>query len=340
MRPRHLSRAATGIALVALLATACSKTSTSTSSAGAGSGGGSGSGGGKKGPYTIGVSVADQKSLFYIAAVDGMRKKAAETGDKLVVLSADNNSNQQVNQVNNLVTQHVDALIFIAQDATSALAGTRAANKAGIPVVAVDEKPESGDAKLATYIATDSVKAAEQLCTWLFGQMGSAKDLGILQGVLGGTAEVQRSQGCKQALGKHPDIKVVAKQSANWDEGQAYKAAQNMLQANPRISAIFGESDAMGLGAAKAARDRGKKIVSVGIDGFPTMIAAIKQGLTQATQAQQPYKMGQIAVTDADLILGGKGSQVPPEQYQDTTLVTKQNVSSIDPTQFYGPNVK
>ena len=54
------------------------------------------------GKYKIGVSVADQKSLFYIAAVDGMRAEAKKQGVELVVLSADNNSKQQVNQVNSL----------------------------------------------------------------------------------------------------------------------------------------------------------------------------------------------------------------------------------------------
>ena len=89
------------------------------------------------GKYKIGVSVADQKSLFYIAAVDGMRAEAKKQGVELVVLSADNNSKQQVNQVNSLITQKVNALIFIAQDATAAFAGVKAANKAKIPVIAV-----------------------------------------------------------------------------------------------------------------------------------------------------------------------------------------------------------
>lgn len=285
------------------------------------------------------MSVADQKSLFYIAAVDGMKKAATAAGVKIIVLSADNNANQQVNQVNDLVTQQVNALIFIAQDATSAAAGVRAANKANIPVIAVDQKPESGTGKLATYIATDSVKAADALCTWMFKQMGGSGEIGILQGVLGGTAELQRSKGCQQALAANPNIKVVATQSANWDETQGFKAAQNMLQANPNIKAIFGESDAMGLGAAKAAKAAGKQIITVGIDGFPTMIAAIKQKLTNATQAQVPYKMGQLAVTDSLKILNGQGSTVPAEQYQDTVLVTLQNAGSVDPVQFYGPNV-
>ncbi len=330
---RQMTRTIAAVALVAALASACggSDGSSGTDKAGGGGGGGGGE-------ITIGVSVADQKSLFYVAEADGIKTAAKEAGVKIVLLSADNNSTQQVNQVNDLITQGVDALIFTAQDATAAAAGVRAANRADIPVIAVDQKPEGGEGKLATYIATDSVKAAEALCTWMFEQMGGKGEIGILQGVLGSTAELQRSEGCKKALDATPGIKVVATQSANWDETEGYKAAQNMLQANPGIKAIFGESDAMGLGAAKAAKDAGRDIIAVGIDGFPTMIEAIKAKLTDATQAQVPYVMGQQAVTDAIKIVGG--GTVPELQYKDTVLVTQENAAEVDPVQFYGPNVK
>ena len=321
----------------ALTMTACASSSSDSSSSASGSGSGSAAAA-SGGDYTIGVSVADQKSLFYIAAADGMKKAAEDAGVNLVLLSADNSSTQQVNQVNDLITQQVDALIFIAQDATAAAAGVKAANNADIPVIAVDQKPESGDGKLATYIATDSVKAADELCTWEFDKMGGSGEIGILQGVLGSTAELQRSQGCQQAIDKNPGITVVGTESANWDETEGYKAAQNMLQANPNIKAIIGESDAMGLGAAKAAQDAGVDIITVGIDGFPTMITAIKDGLTDATQAQIPYKMGQFAVADSIKVLGGE--TVPELQYQDTVLVTSENVNTVNPEDFYGPNVK
>src|SRR6478736_377010 len=99
-----------------------------------GTGGGApgGSGGGEK--KTIGVSVADQKSLFYVAAVQGMQAQADKRGYKLVVTSANNNSSQQVSQVNDLLTQQVGALIFTSQDSTAAAAGVKAANKAQVPV--------------------------------------------------------------------------------------------------------------------------------------------------------------------------------------------------------------
>ncbi len=286
---------------------------------------------------TIGVAVADQKSLFYIAAVEGMRDEAKKAGYDLKVASAANSSTLQINQIQNLLVQQVGALVFVPQDATAADAGVRAANKAGVPVIAVDERPESGSGKLSTYIATDSVKAARDLCTWMFGQMGGKGNLAILHGVLGATAEIQRTQGCQEALKNYPDVHVVAQQTANWDETEAYKAAQNIMTAHPDLNAVFGESDAMALGAAKAAKQAGHAgLIVVGIDGFPTMFKAVKAGLTQATKAQRPYEMGQMAVRDAILLMTSKGQDIPAVQYMDAQLITKDNVDQNKPSAFYG----
>jgi ribose transport system substrate-binding protein len=293
------------------------------------------------GSKVIGVSIADQKSLFYVAAVDGMEQAAKEAGYELRVLSADNDATKQVNQVQDLLTQDIGVLIYTPQDATAAAAGVKLANDAGVPVVAVDQKPESGNGKLATYIATDSVKAAYELCTWMFEQIGNSGEIAVLQGPLGATAELQRTEGCNNALAENPDVEVVSWESAGWDETQAFEKSQNILTANPNLKAIFGESDAMALGAAKAAKQAGRDgLIFGGIDGFPTMFEAIDSGLVQATMAQQPYLMGQIAVQNAISILEGEGDSVPELQYQDTVLVTKENVADNDPAKFYGPDFK
>ncbi len=284
----------------------------------------------------IGIAVADQKSLFYVAAVDGMRAAAEEAGYEVSVASANNNSREQINQVQNLLVQQIGALVFTSQDSTSAAAGVRAANQAGVPVIAVDQRPESGNGELATYIATDSVKAARDLCTWMFDQMGGEGKIAILHGVLGSTAEIQRTQGCNEALANYPNVKVVAEQTANWDENEAFKATQNILTAHPDLDAVFGESDAMGLGAAKAARQAGRDdMIAVGIDGFPTMLDAIKAGLTQATMAQIPYPMGKMAIRDAIAVMNGE--KLPELQYQDAVLIHAGNVNDYSAADFYGP---
>ena len=290
---------------------------------------------------TIGVSVADQKSLFYVAAVDGMRDAAKQAGYELRITSASNNSSLQIKQVQDLLVQNVGALIFISQDSTSAGAGVKAANRADVPVIAVDERPEAGSGKLATYIATNSVTAARDLCTWMFQQIGNKGNIAILHGVLGATAELQRTQGCQEALKANPGIHVVAQQTANWDETEAYKATQNILTANPDLQGIFGESDAMALGAAKAAKAANRNgLVFIGIDGFPTMFPAIKSGLVQGSMAQNPYRMGQMAVEDAIKIMAGSGKDIPAVQYMPTTLLDKQSIDANKPEDFYGPAAK
>ena len=333
-RGRASLRAFAGLTAVAVLGlTACGTGGGSAPAAGGGGGGGAAE-------KIIGVSVADQKSLFYVAEVAGIQARAQEKGVKVVITSANNDSNQQVKQVNDLLTQQIQALIFTSQDSTAAAAGVRAANQANVPVIAVDQRPESGQGKLATYIATDSVKAANQLCTWMFQQMGGSGELAILRGVLGSTAEKQRSEGCQQAIDATPGIKVVATETANWDETEAFKATQTILTANPNLKAVFGESDAMGLGAAKAAQQAGRKdgMFFVGIDGCPTMFDAVKSGLTNATMAQQPYKMGQLAVDQAIALIDDPNTQLPAEQWQDTVLINKDTVNQNDVKSFYGPN--
>ncbi|HET9826996.1 MAG TPA: substrate-binding domain-containing protein [Nocardioidaceae bacterium] len=308
-----------------------------TSLAACGNGSSSTAGGGQK---VIGVSVADQKSLFYVAEVAGIKDEAKKEGYKVKISSANNDSSEQVKQVNDLLTQQVGALIFTSQDSTAAAAGVRAANQANVPVIAVDQRPENGQGDLKTYIATDSVKAADQLCTWMFKQIGNRGKIAILHGVLGSTAEIQRTKGCQQAIKRNPKIKVVAQETANWDETQAFKATQNILTAHPDLKAVFGESDAMSMGASKAAKEAGKNIFSVGIDGFPTMFDAVKSGLTQATMAQQPYKMGRLAVRNAVALLNGKGQDIPAEQYQKTVLIDKDTVMHHKVEEFYGPDAQ
>ncbi len=263
---------------------------------------------------------------------------AEEAGLTLNLVSANNNANEQVSQVENLLVQQPGALLFISQDSTAAAAGVKAANAAGVPVIAVDQRPESGSGEIVTFIATDSVKAARELCTWMFAQIGGEGKIAILKGVPGSTAEVQRTQGCEEALAQHPKIEVVATQTANWDENEAFIATQNILTANPDIKAVFAESDAMALGAAKAARQAGRDdLISVGIDGFPTMLKAIEEGLVQATMAQIPYQMDKMAVADAIKVMKGEGASIPEIQYQDAVLITKENVGQFKPSDFYGP---
>ena len=70
------------------------------------------------------------------------------------------------------------------------------------------------------------------------------------------------------------------------------------------------------------------------------MFDAVESGLTQATMAQQPFKMGQMAVQNAVDLMEGKGDDIPAEQYQDTVLINKETIADHKVEDFYGPDAQ
>ena len=287
---------------------------------------------------TIGLAIADQTSQFFIAAADGVQDYAKKHGYKVLLESADDDSNKQVSQVQTLLNQNVAGLIYVPAGAAAAEVPVTAANRVKVPVVTIDREP-SAQSKLVSFIATDSVKAADQVCTAMIKKIGGQGEIGIIQGQIGTTPQEQRQQGCAQALKANPNVKVVAQQAADWDQNKGYQVAQSMLSAHPNMVAIFGQSDAMALGAVKAAQDAGRlsKMTIVGIDGFPDMYQSIEQGKAYATVAQQPYKMGQLAAQNIIDTLEGTAKDIPRTQYIDAPLITKANAAEVAKKNYYGP---
>jgi len=321
-RTRLIVAAATAVAVLAL--TGCS---TDAASAGPSSSGGPES---KK----IGVSMSFLNQ-FYAAAVEGMQTEADKQGYELVVLNANANSSQQVNQVQNLISQGAGAIIFAQLDAASGGASLSAANTAGTPVIAVDQVPAAGE--YVTYIGSDSVKMGEQACDFLVQTIGGAGDIGIIQGVPGSSTQQQRTQGCDEVLKANPTVSVVSTTSANWDQNTASNVFANVLTANPNLDGVFAQNDDMALGAATAVESANHPAIPmVTIDGFPAAYDAIDKGQITATISQQPYLMGQLTVRDAITAISGDIASIPKEQIQEAVLVTKDNAQEARDAKYYG----
>ena len=285
------------------------------------SGIGGGSGGGDDKP-TIGLAVANLQADFFNQIRQSVEAEAKKEGVEVIVSDAKGDSDTQVSQIQDFITQGVDAIIYIPAGATAATVPVRAANDAGIPVVTVDRNPDGAPGD--TFIATDSVAAAKALGDWVVKQSGGKGQVGIVQGQIGTTPQVARQEGFGKAL-EGSDLKVVAEQaSAQWAQDEGYDIATDMLQSNPGISVLFGQADALALGASAAARAAGAKVLVVGFDGDVAGLKAVRDGTLDATITQPTQGMGRLAVQSAlKLIAGGK---LPAEQLQKGVLTTADNV--------------
>lgn len=315
MNARRLT-AATLVALSAVGLTACNRDA----AAPAGEGG--------EETLTIGLAVANLQADFFNQIQQSVEAEAGTMGIEVVVADAGGDSATQVNQIQDFITRQVDAIIYIPAGATAAGVPVTAAQNADIPVVAVDRN--APDAPADTFIATDSVAAAQQLGEWVIETSGGRGELAILQGQIGTTPQVDRQEGFEAALAEAPGITKVAEQTANWSQDEGFAVAQDMLQVSPTINIFWGQADAMALGAAQAVANANvpQDTIIVGFDGDFAGMEAVRDGVIDATMVQQTQEMGRMAVRSAvDLT---EGDDVPAEQLVEAFLLTTADGATAD----------
>ncbi len=273
----------------------------------------------------IGLAVANLQADFFNQIKQSVDAEAKAKGVNLIVADAKGDAATQVDQIQDLITRGIKAIIYIPAGATAAGVPVRAARKAHIPVIDVDRN--APDAPGDTFIATDSVGAAKTLGEYVCKVTGGKANIAIIQGQLGTTPEMDRDKGFTEALANCPGIKVVAKQpSKAWMQDEGFSIAQDMLQRFPNINAFFGRADALALGAAHAVKvaNVGSKVWIFGFDGDVAGLKAVRDGTLDATMTQKTQYMGKLALDSALDLIDGK--QLAKEQLQEAVLTTKENV--------------
>jgi ribose transport system substrate-binding protein len=264
---------------------------------------------GSGGKIKVALSVSTLNNPFFVQLKQGAQTEAKAQGISLTVTDAQNDASQQANQIQNFTSQNVKTIIINPVDSDASGPSVRAANKAGIPVLAADRTVNK--AKVATLVASDNIAGGKLAAKTLAEQLGGEGRILVLQGTAGTSASRERGQGFTEGLKAYPGIKVVAKQPADFDRTKGLDVTTNLLQAHSGIDGIFAENDEMALGAVKALGSKaGKSVKVVGFDGTPDGLTAVRSGTLAATVAQQPEELGKMAVQNA--IRLAKGQKVDP----------------------------
>ncbi len=278
---------------------------------------------GAGGIETIGLAVPNLQADFFNQIKLGVEGYANSLGIEVIVVDAKNDTATQVSQVQDLITQGIDAFIYIPAGAAAAAVPTRLARAEGIPVINVDREPDGAPGD--TFIAGESVNSAYEVCNHIIGLANGEGKIAIIHGQKGTTPEVLRFEGCERAINENPGVELVAQQwSQQWSPDEGFNIAQNMLQANPDINLIFGQADGLAMGAAKAVEVAGltDQVTIGGYDGdgaaLESLVACDTPFIVTATQSTQA--MGVLAVNSA--IAVANGASVPARQIPNAVLTT------------------
>ncbi|MDT0263367.1 sugar ABC transporter substrate-binding protein [Jatrophihabitans lederbergiae] len=262
---------------------------------------------------------------FFVSVKNGAAAEAPKKGIKLDVENANNSDSTALNLATSALTKQPGILIIDPVGSQSATASVTSANSANVPVMAFDRKPEGGD--LATFVGYDAIQAGRNAADALAKGLGDKGTIVEIQGLLGTNVAQDRSKGFEEEMAaKHPNIKTVAKQAADFDRAKALDVMTNILQAHPDINGVYAANDEMAMGVLAALKSRSLdgKVVLVGNDGISDALAAIAAGKMYATNAESPYALGQKVSDLAADVIGGKS--VEKNTTLEGQLVTKDNV--------------
>lgn len=267
---------------------------------------GAAAGGGDPDQPTIGISMSTLENPFFGTVKDGAVAYADEEGLKTLVADAQNDTQKQLNDVQDLITKGADVIVLNPVEPESATPIVELANSRDIPVITVDRSSSGGE--VASHIASDNVEGGRLICEWLGEKLGGTGELAVLEGISGTSPELDRDEGCTEALEAYPDIVEVASQPADWDREKGYTVTQNLLQANPNLTAVFGRNDLAALGAVEALQQAGKlqDVTVISFDGITDALESIKAGELSATVVQDPILMGETAIDTAVALAAGE----------------------------------
>ena len=278
----------------------------------------------------IAIITPSHDNPFFKAEAVGAEAKAKELGYETLVLVHDDDANKQSQLIDTAIGRGAKAIILDNAGADASVAAIQKAKDAGIPSFLIDREINATGVAVAQ-IVSNNYQGAQLGAAEFVKLMGEKGTYVELVGKESDTNAGIRSKGYHDTIDAYPDMKMVAQQSANWSQKEAFDKMETILQANPDIKGVISGNDTMAMGAIAALQAAGKKdVIVVGFDGSNDVRDSIISGGIKATVLQPAYAQAQNAVIQADDYIKNKKSPAQEKQLMDCVLINSENASKLE----------
>ena len=254
-------------------------------------------------------------------------EKAKAAGLDVEFLDAKGDSNLQIDQLNEAISNKAAAIVLLAMDGTSIVPTVEKAREAGIPVVIMNR--EVNDPKVIGSLSDDR-EAGRMQGEFMASHLPPNAKIVYLMGESSLSVAVKRWEGFKEAcLDKRPDVTLLASVDGSWSKAEGMKAMTLWLSFFPEINGVVAANDEMALGAIQAlkAANRLQGCLVTGVDATPDGLAAVEAGELSQTVKQDAEGQTAGAVTLVQGFLSGKA----PTESLDIpfTSITQDNIAQF-----------
>jgi ribose transport system substrate-binding protein len=339
---RRLTTTAAALVGVGVLMTAC--TGNTPESSGGGGGNNAASSNDDTGDtVTIGFSAPAADHGWMAGITQAARDAAGKYEDvDLVVAEGTNDVSTQISQVETFINDKVDAIVLLPFDGAALTPVALKAMEAGIPVINVDREFDSPFAARATVLG-DNYGMGVSAGTYVCSRLGDKPDSVVAEiaGIDSLPLTQDRSRGFSDALADC-GLKVSNRVAAEFTVESGEEAASNLLQAAPKIDAIWNHDDDQGVGVLAAIKNAGRdEFFMVGGAGSANAMREIQSG-NSVLEATVIYPSSQAAdgIRLARLLVQKKALsdlvevEVPRKITLNAPVVTKDNVEDYIDSAF------
>lgn len=282
---------------------------------------------------TVAIVGPESGDPYYQEVACGAREEGKKLGMVVGEQQAAQNQSQAAQNtiVQNVLTKSPKALIYTPADPVAGGLPLRNARQDGVIVINVDAQL-SDSSLYDSFIASDHYQGAQQITKTLVDLIGGSGEIAAIGSLPSNPITQARIKGFEAELKKYPNVKVVDISYPDISPDAIQAEAASLLVKYPNLKGIYTTNYLNSTGAAVALRNANAvgKVKMVSWDTGAPNVKLLQEGSLQATVAQQPFTMGQLAIQQIAKKLNGG----------DTTKTVHAPVSILTSAQVNTPDGK
>jgi ABC-type sugar transport system substrate-binding protein len=276
---------------------------------------------------TIGF-VIPGPDVYYNFEKNAVKWAVEASGNIYTERNSENNTIKEIQNVENLISLGVDAILMHTTEAATGQKAAQLANTAKIPIFLLDCVITDGPGKAQGAVGSNFITIGSSLGDYVVkNNIAPGGKFVVLGGLLGQSANTQELQSFMDVLGKDPKYKLLSEvQYADWDRKKGEDLMRNYLITHKEIDLVFAMNEEMAYGAALAISEAGrqKEMVIVSANGSEAGEDMLRAGTLLVTAKMSPPALGILGVIKCLEYLNGT-----PEAFETevpTKVLTKDNV--------------
>ena len=181
-------------------------------------------------------------------------------------------NDEQLSAAQQFITDGVDYLLISAAETTGWDAVLASAQENGIPVFLFDRMIDCDEALYAAAVVSDMANQGKLAVEWLIAQNLPEYKIIHIQGAMGSDAQIGRTGALDAQVAANDNWTIVVQQTATWDEAEAKKIVEAVINSGEDFNIIYAENDGMARGAVAALDEAGithgvgGKVIVMGFD--------------------------------------------------------------------------